>query len=176
MAAVTISSDFGGQENEICHCFHFFSIYLPWSTEIDAVFLVFWMLSLSQLFHSPLSSLSRDSGSSSLSAIRMVLSAYLRLLFLPAILIPACDSSILAFFMMYSAYKLNKQGDNVHSWPTPLQILNQSVVYMSGSNCCFLAYRQVSQEINMVVWYSHLFMIFPQFVVIHTVKGLSKVS
>ena len=48
--------------------------------------------------------------SSSLSAIRVVSSAYLRLLiFLPAILIPACGSSSLAFHIMYSAYKLKKQ-------------------------------------------------------------------
>src|SRR5574340_1192746 len=52
--------------------------------------------------------------SSSLSAIRVVSSAYLRLLiFLPAILIPICASSSLTFHMMYSAYKLNKQGDNI---------------------------------------------------------------
>ena len=52
--------------------------------------------------------------SSLLSSISVVLSAYLRLLiFLPAILIPACASSSLAFHMMYSAYKLNKQGDNI---------------------------------------------------------------
>ena len=52
--------------------------------------------------------------SSSLSNLRVVLSLYLRLLiFLPAILIPACASSSLAFCMMYSAYKLNKQGDNI---------------------------------------------------------------
>ena len=52
--------------------------------------------------------------SSSLSAIRVVSSAYLRLLiFLLAILIPACASSSPAFLMMYSAYKLNKQGDNI---------------------------------------------------------------
>ena len=51
---------------------------------------------------------------SSLSAIRVVSSAYLRfLIFLPAILIPACASSSPAFLMMYSAYKLNKQGDNI---------------------------------------------------------------
>ena len=50
--------------------------------------------------------------SSSLSAIRVVSSAYLRLLiFLPAIFIPAYDSSSTAFYMMYSAYELNKQGD-----------------------------------------------------------------
>ena len=52
--------------------------------------------------------------SSSLSVIRVVSSAYLKLLvLLPAILIPACASSSLAFHMMYSAYKLNKQGDNI---------------------------------------------------------------
>ena len=53
---------------------------------------------------------------SSLSAIRVVSYAYLKLLiFLPAVLIPACASSSLAFRMMYSAYKLNKQGDNIYS-------------------------------------------------------------
>ena len=52
--------------------------------------------------------------SSLLSVHRVVSSAYLRLLiFLPAILIPACASSGLAFRMMHSAYKLNKQGDNI---------------------------------------------------------------
>ena len=52
--------------------------------------------------------------SSSLSAIRVVLSAYLRsLIFLLAILIPACVSSSPVFLMMYSAHKLNKQGDNI---------------------------------------------------------------
>ena len=52
--------------------------------------------------------------SSSLSDIKVVSSAYLRLLiFLPAILISACVSSSLAFYMMYSAFKLNKQGDNI---------------------------------------------------------------
>ena len=67
--------------------------------------------------------------SSSLSAIRVVSSAYLRLLiFLPAILIPACASSNPAFHMMYSACKLNKQGDNIQPWHTPFPIWNQSVV------------------------------------------------
>ena len=52
--------------------------------------------------------------SSSLSAIRVVSSAYLKLLiFLLAILIPAYASSSPVFLMMYSAYKLNKQGDNM---------------------------------------------------------------
>ena len=42
---------------------------------------------------------------------------------------------------------------------------------MPGSNCCFLTCIQVSQEAGQVVWYSHLFQNFPQFVLIHTVKG-----
>ena len=56
-------------------------------------------------------------------------SAYLRLLiFLPAILTSACVSSSLVFLMMYSAYKLNKHGDNIQPWCTPSPIWNQSVV------------------------------------------------
>ena len=47
---------------------------------------------------------------------------------------------------------------------------------MSGSNCCFLTCIQISQEAEKVVWYSHLFQNFPQFVVIHTAKGFSIVN
>ena len=48
--------------------------------------------------------------------------------------------------------------------------------FMSGSNCCFLTCKHISQEAGKVVWYSHLFKNFPQFVVIHTVKGFGIVS
>ena len=47
---------------------------------------------------------------------------------------------------------------------------------MSSYNCCFLTCIQVSQETDKVVWYSHLFKNFPQFVVIPTVKGFSVVN
>ena len=47
---------------------------------------------------------------------------------------------------------------------------------MSRSNCCFLTCILVSQEAGQVVWYSHLFQNFPQFIVIHTVKGFSIVN
>ena len=47
---------------------------------------------------------------------------------------------------------------------------------MSSSNCCFLTCLQVSQEAGQVVWYSHLFQNFPQFVVIHTVKDFGVVN
>ena len=52
-------------------------------------------------------------------------SVYLWLLiFLPAILIPACASSSPAFHMIYSASKLNKQSDNIQPWYTPFPILS----------------------------------------------------
>ena len=47
---------------------------------------------------------------------------------------------------------------------------------MSSSNCCFLTCIQVFQEAGQVVWYSHLFKNFPQFVVIHTVEDFSVVN
>ena len=47
---------------------------------------------------------------------------------------------------------------------------------MSSFNCCFLTCIQISQEAGQVVWYSHLFQNFPQFIVIHTVKGFGIVN
>ena len=47
---------------------------------------------------------------------------------------------------------------------------------MSSSDCCFLTCIQISQEAGKVVWYSHLLKNFPQFVVIHTVKGFGVVN
>ena len=47
---------------------------------------------------------------------------------------------------------------------------------MSSSNCCFLNCIELSQEGSLVVWYSHLFLNFPQFTVIHTVKGFGIVN
>ena len=96
----------------------------------DVTILVFWMLGFKPSF--PLSSftfIKRLFSFSSLSALRMMSSAYLRLLiFLLAILLPTYASSSLAFRMMYSAHKLNKQGDNVQPWCIPFPIWNQSVV------------------------------------------------
>ena len=78
--------------------------------------------------------------------------------------------------MMYSAYKLNKQGDNIQ--PDVLLSLFGGTVYcsMTSSNCCFLTCVQIFQEAGQVVWYSHLFQNFPEFVVVHTVKGFGIVN
>ena len=94
-----------------------------------AMILVFWMLSFKPTFSLSSFTFIKRLFHSLLSAIRVALSEYVRLLiFLLAILIPACVSSRPAFFMMYSAYKLNKQGDNLQPWCTPFPIWNQSVV------------------------------------------------
>ena len=92
--------------------------------------LVFWTLSFKPAFSlSFFTFIKRLFSYSSLSAIRMVSTACLKLLiFLPEILIPACASSSPAFHMMYSAYKLNKQGDNIQPWCTPFSIWNQLAV------------------------------------------------
>ena len=54
--------------------------------------------------------------------------------------------------------------------------MNPPQVYMSSSNYCFLTCIWVSQEADQVIWYSHLFQNFPQFIVIHTVKGFGIVN
>ena len=57
-----------------------------------------------------------------------------------------------------------------------LTLFGTSLLVHVRSNCCFLTSIQISQEADKVVWYSHLFKNFPQFVVIHTVKGFSIVN
>ena len=47
---------------------------------------------------------------------------------------------------------------------------------MSSSNCCILTCIKISQEAGQVVWYSHIFQNFPQFVVVHTVKSFGVVN
>ena len=75
---------------------------------------------------------------------------------------------------MYSAYKLNKQGDNI---ALMYSFLNLEAVqsFMTCSNYCFLTCIQISQEAGQVVWHSHLFQNF-QFIVIHTVKDFGIVN
>ena len=113
---------------------------------------------------------------SSLSAIRVISPAYMRLLiFLLAILTPACDPPSPACHMIYSAYKLNKQGDNIQPCLTPLPVWNQSVItclILTVASCP--TYRFFRKQVR---WYgTPISKNFPQFVVIHTVKGCSVVN
>ena len=151
MAAITICSDFEAPKNKVWHCFYCFLIYLPWSDGTRCHDLSFWILSFKPTFSvSSFTFIKRLFSSSSLSAIRVMSSAYLRLLiFLLAILIPACATFSPAFLMMYSAFKLNEQGDNIQPWHTPFPIWNQSVV-----PCPFLtvaswpAYRCLKRQVR----------------------------
>ena len=149
MGAVTTCSDFGAQENKVCHCFHCFPIYLYewWNRMPWCWFSECWVLS--QLFHSPLSLSAR--GSLVICFLPCVVSsAYLRLMiFLPAILIPACASSSPACCIMYSAYKLNKQGDKIQPWRTPFPMWNQSVaLYLVLTVASWPAYRFLWRQVR----------------------------
>ena len=130
MAAVTICSDFGAPKIKpltvsivfpsVCH-----EVVGP-----DAMILVFWKLRFKPTFSlSSFTFFKRLFSSSLLSVIRVLSSVYLRLLIF---LFSNLDSSLCfihrAFHMMYSEYKLNKQGDNTQPWHTPFPIWNQSVV------------------------------------------------
>ena len=79
---------------------------------------------------SSLTLIKRLFSSSSLSVIRVVSSAYLKLLiFLPVILITAYYSSSTAFHMIYSAYKLNNQGENIEPCCITFPVLNHELLF-----------------------------------------------
>ena len=113
MAAVTICSDFGAPKikSATVSSSIFHEVMGP-----NVMILVFWMLSFKPTFYLSSFTFIKRLFSSLLSAIRVVSSAYLRLLiFLPVILIPTCASSSLAFCMMYSAAAAAK---SLQSCPT----------------------------------------------------------
>ena len=100
----------------------------------DDLIFIFWMLSFKPNFSlSSFTFIKRPFSSSSLSAIRVVSSAYLSYWYFSRqswfqLVSPPCASSTPAFLMMYSAYKLNKQSDNIQPWCTPFPIWDQSEV------------------------------------------------
>ena len=106
---------FWSPKKNFYHCFHCFPFICHEAMAPDTMNLVFWMLYFKPTFLlSSFTFIRRLFNSSPLSAIKVVSSAYLRLLiFLQTILIPDCASSSPAFLIMYSAYKLNKQGHNI---------------------------------------------------------------
>ena len=150
----------------------------------DAMILVFWMLSFRPTFSLSsftfikrlISSLLSAVSVVSLSVCHMWWSAYLRLLiFLPTILVPTCASSSPAFLMMYSAYKLNKQGDSIQPWRTPLSVWNQSIVPCPVlTDASWPAYRFLRRQARWsgIPICLRIF----QLLVIHTVKGFGVVN
>ena len=132
----------------------------------------FWMLSFKPAFSlSSFTFIKRLFSSSSLSVIRVVLSAYPRLLIF---LILPCNSSCPVFHKMYAAYKLNKQT-NTLPWCTHFPILDQSTVPCLVLTDAFRsAYRFLRRQVRWSVIPIPL-RIF-QFVVNHTVKGFNMVN
>ena len=112
---------------------------MPWSSFFKCCIFTLLFTFIKRLFNSL-----------SLSAIKVVSSAYLRLLvFLSAVSIPVCASSTPAFCMMYSAYKLNKQDDSIQPFP----ILNLSVVLcpvLTIASCP--AYRFLERQVRSLVF------------------------
>ena len=130
MAAITICSDFRAPQNKFSHCFHCLPIYLLWSYGTRCHDLSFMNVELKAkiftlLFHFHQEALQfffTFCHKGGVICISEVIDISL------AILIPTCASSSSAFLMMYSAYELNKQGDNIQPGYTPFPIWNQSVV------------------------------------------------
>ena len=145
---------------------------------LDAMILVFWMLSFKPTF--------------SLSSFHFYQEA-LQFFFTfchkggvicisevidisPGNLIPACGSSSPAFLMMYTAYKLNKHGDNIQPQCTPFPIWNRSVfpclVLTVASWSTYRFLRRQFRWSGIPISAKN----FPQLVVIHRVKGFGVVS
>ena len=142
----------------------------------DALVLVFWILNFKPAFSfSSFTFINRLFSSSLLSVIRVVSYANLRLLiFLLAVLIPACDLSSLAFHIMYSAYNLNKQG-TIYSLEVLLSQLEPACSSMSGSCYCFFLHTAFSRGRSGDLVFPSLEE-FSTAVVIHKVKDFSIVN
>ena len=145
----------------------------------DIIILVFWMLSFKPAFSLfSFTFIKRLFSSSSLSAINVVSSAYMKLLiFLPAILILACASSSPAFHMMYSAYKLNTQGDSIQPWHPPFPIWNHVSIFPCPilTVASWPAYKFLRRQVR---WSSIpiSLIFFHSLLLIHTVKGFSVIN
>ena len=141
------------EKKKICHCFHFFPSYSHEVMGPDATIFIFWILSFKPAFSLSFFTFIKKLFSSSSLCHKVVSSAYLRLLiFLLSNLIPACASSSPAFCMICSAYKLNKQGDNIKPWRTPFPIWSQSVVPCPVITVAFWpAYRFLKRQFSLLL-------------------------
>ena len=144
MAVVTICSDFGAPPNKVCHCFHCFPIYLPWIMRPDAMILVFWMLSFKSALFFFSFTFKRLFSSSLLSAIRVVSSAYPRLLiFLLAILIHLIKIPLYIYSGTTEYKKMNRERLKKQCWKWLLCGLASSCL---SSNLDFSFLKRVQVE------------------------------
>ena len=154
--------------------------------EPDIMIFFLWMLSFKPTFSLSSFSFIKRLFNSLFSDIRVVSSAYLRLLiFLLSILIPPCASSSPEFLMMYSAYKWNKQGDNIQPGHTPFLIWNQSAVPCPTLTVpSWPAYRFLKRQVmwsgfpifriivQSLLWYTQLKALAQAFSIAQLVKNL----
>ena len=182
MPAVTICSDFGAQEKKIWHYLHFSPLYLPWSdgtgchylsflsVEFKSTFSLSSFTLIKRLFRSSSPSSRGSLGHLHFLPLEWYYLHYLRLLiFLPAILIPVCDLSSLAFHMMCSVYQKSRWQHAGLSHSS--SVLNQSVVpCLVLTVASWPAYRFLRRQVR---WSgTPISKNFPQLVVIH-IKALA---
>ena len=126
----SLFSDFGVQENKVCHCFFFALIYLPRNDETRCHDLNFWMLSFKLAFSlSSITLIKTLFSSSLLSAISVHIICVSEVAdislgnldFSLWVIQPSISHDVLSC-------KLNNEGDNIQPWHIPFPILNQSVV------------------------------------------------
>ena len=158
MATVTVRSDFGAQENKICHFFLSLPLYFPWNNGTGYHDLSFLNVEFQvSFFHAPISS---SSGSSSVPPPFLAFECYqlhtwgcwyssqkswFQLVIHWAQYFVRCTLHI-SLKSSVAVYR------SAHSFPN-----FKPVSYsMGSSNCCFLTPIQVSRETGKVVCYSHL--------------------
>ena len=138
MAVVTICSDSGAQENKVCHCFHFPPSVCHEVMGPNAMIFIFWRLNFKPAFSlSSFTFIKKLFSSSSLSAISVVSSAYLRLLILlPAILIPA-----------YASRFIHRQV--VHNHKTTIYLSNTFDYKIAVRSCLYMLVPHYGLEIQL---------------------------
>ena len=154
MAVVTTGSDFGAQKNKVCHCFHCFPIYLPWSDRTRCQILVFWWSFTPTFSFSSFTFIKRLFNSSSLSAFRVVSSVYLRLLiFILEILVPA-ELYLVWHFVWCTLHISCINRVTIHSFVLLSQFWTRPLFHVQF--CCFLTCIQVSQETSSALVFPYL--------------------
>ena len=150
MAAVTICSAFGTQEIKSVTISTFSPSIYHEVMGLDAMIFIFLILSFKPAFSLFSCTFIKRFFRSSLYAIKVVSFAHLRCWYFSwQSWFQLVSHSAFAFCMMYSAYKLNKQGDNIQPWHTPFPILNQSVVLCPVLTVAsFPAYRFLRRQVR----------------------------
>ena len=172
MAAVTICSDFGAQKYKVIFCFHCFPPICHDVAASDAMIFVFWMLSIKPTYSLSRVTFIKRLFSSSLSAIRLVSSAYFRWLIF---LCQSCFHLEIPPAQCFSLCSLCRSYISkvaiIQPRGTPFPFWSQSVVLFPVLIVAsWPAYKFIKRQVRLsgIPW--NLFQNFPKFIVIHIVK------